>query len=358
MTDVIRAVCCINDNIFRPVRDRKVRRFFSGLPDVAGPSATDRFCWHHLIQHDSRALMTNTEAKPLNWPNVIFIASAHLFAAYGVYYLIAEQFNWWTVGLGIFWYLACGFSITGGYHRLFSHQAYRANWFVRLGYLLFGAASAQNSALKWSADHRVHHQNTDMEADPYNIKKGFWWAHISWIFYRDTPKDLDELVKDLQQDKLVMFQNKYYPAIALGMGLIIPGSLGFLWGDPVGTMLVAGFVRLVLQWHATFSINSFAHILGTQPYSTKNSARDSFITAILSFGEGYHNFHHRFQSDYRNGLRWWQFDPTKWVVWAMSKIGFTWKLNRVPDHAIERAKELVRQEAEGLSGVQPNPLAS
>jgi stearoyl-CoA desaturase (delta-9 desaturase) len=97
-------------------------------------------------------------------------------------------------------------------------------------------------------------------------------------------------------------------------------------------------LRLVIQWHATFSINSLAHQLGSQPYSRSTSARDSWVTALVTFGEGYHNFHHRFQGDYRNGVRWFHFDPTKWWVWALSKIGLAWDLRRMPREAIQRAR--------------------
>jgi stearoyl-CoA desaturase (delta-9 desaturase) len=125
----------------------------------------------------------------------------------------------------------------------------------------------------------------------------------------------------------------------------MPLALGFLWGDPIGALLVAGFLRLALQWHATFAVNSFAHWIGTQPYSTANSARDSVWTAIISMGEGYHNFHHRFQADYRNGVRWYHFDPTKWFVWTLEKVGLTSDLRRASRESIERAKASVLAEA-------------
>ena len=106
-------------------------------------------------------------------------------------------------------------------------------------------------------------------------------------------------------------------------------------------MLVAGFLRLTLQWHATFAVNSVAHTIGTQPYCSKGSARDHILTALVTLGEGYHNFHHRFQLDYRNGVRWYQFDPTKWAIWSLSKVGVTRDLRRTPKPVIQRAKQAV-----------------
>lgn len=288
-------------------------------------------------------------ARRADWTNISFLAFGHLLALAAVLWLALVEANPWTIGLGVLWFILCGLAITGGYHRLFAHPTYKAHWSVRLFYLVFGAAGVQNSALKWSADHRVHHGKVDQEEDPYNIRRGFWWAHIGWIFFRD-PSDIDlKNVKDLAADPLVVWQDRYYVPLAVVFSGLLPLALGFLWGDPIGALLVAGFLRLVFQWHATFAVNSVAHWIGSQPYSTTISARDSVWTALITFGEGYHNFHHRFQADYRNGVRWYQFDPTKWFVWALSKVALTRDLKRVPDAAIERAKATVRAEAAGTA---------
>ncbi|MHC4449475.1 MAG: acyl-CoA desaturase [Planctomycetota bacterium] len=276
--------------------------------------------------------------RKLNYTNTLFLATAHLIAAGSVVYMVLVHFSWWTVGLALFWGLLCGLAITGGYHRLFAHPTYKTAWPIRLFYLLFGAASIQNSALKWSADHREHHAETDHDRDPYNAQKGFWWSHIGWVLFQRENAVAYRRVRDLVRDPLVRFQHRYYVGIALVVGAALPFALGLLWGDPFGALLCAGFLRLVIQWHATFSINSLAHQLGSQPYSRSTSARDSWVTALVTFGEGYHNFHHRFQGDYRNGVRWFHFDPTKWWVWALSKIGLAWDLRRMPREAIQRAR--------------------
>lgn len=280
-------------------------------------------------------------SKSLDWTNVLFIGTAHLLAIAGVVWLIAMDFHWQTLVLAIVWLVFSSISITGGYHRLFSHPTYKASWPLRLFYLCFGAAGVQNSALKWSSDHRVHHAKTDTMEDPYNINQGFWWAHIAWILHRDDRKIEPNKVKDLMSDSLVTFQHKHYLALALVFGAVLPFCLGLLWGDPWGALLVAGFLRLVLQWHATFSVNSFTHMIGKQPYSTRGTARDSFIAALITMGEGYHNFHHKFQADYRNGIRWYHFDPTKWWVYCLSKVGMTRDLRRTPKERIENARRAV-----------------
>lgn len=273
-----------------------------------------------------------------DWFNIAFLAAAHLAGLGGLLWLVFVRCSPWTVGLAVLWFVLCGLGITGGYHRLFAHKSYKAAAPVRAFYLAFGAAAVQNSALKWSSDHRVHHAFTDTDRDPYNIRKGFLWAHLGWVLHKDEEETPDN-VRDMASDPLVRFQDRHYILLATLFGALLPMALGALWGDAIGALLVAGFLRLVVQWHATFCVNSLAHTIGSQPYSAKGTARDSFVTAIVTLGEGYHNFHHTFQADYRNGVRWYQLDPTKWLVWALSKVGLTSDLRRTPQKAIERALE-------------------
>jgi stearoyl-CoA desaturase (delta-9 desaturase) len=289
-------------------------------------------------------------AERVDWTNLTFLIFGHLLAVVAILWLALVQAHPLTLALGALWFALCGVSITGGYHRLFAHPTYRANPVLRLFYLLFGAAAVQNSALKWSADHRVHHSKTDKDEDPYNIQRGFWWAHIGWVYHRD-PAAIDlSSVKDLRADPLILWQDRWYVWLAVVFCGLVPLALGALWGDAIGALLVAGFLRLVAQWHATFAVNSFAHWIGTQPYSTANSARDSVWTALISMGEGYHNFHHKFQADYRNGVRWYHFDPTKWFVWTMEKVRVVSDLRRASPEAIARAQAKVREEQLAATG--------
>ncbi|MFT5839539.1 MAG: stearoyl-CoA desaturase (delta-9 desaturase) [Flavobacteriales bacterium] len=234
-----------------------------------------------------------------------------------------------------------GMSITAGYHRLWSHKAYEANKFVRVVLAIGGAMSLQNSILHWCSDHRIHHRHVDdNEHDPYSAKKGFWYSHIGWMLreyqiqrYADYSN-----CRDLQKDPVVMWQHKHYLKIMLGANFGIPLLLGWLNGDVWGMLLLAGVFRLVVVHHVTFFINSLAHIWGEQPYTDKNTARDNGILAFFTFGEGYHNFHHIFEYDYRNGVKWWQFDPTKWLIRGLSLFGWTTNLRRCPEERIEKAK--------------------
>ncbi|GAC1629114.1 MAG: fatty acid desaturase [Nevskia sp.] len=286
------------------------------------------------------AVVPARRANPINWP------AAAMFAVSSIGLLTVFPWYAWTHGFsagawvaGVVFLYACGLSITGGYHRLWAHRTYEAHWSLRLLYMLFGAMAFQNSILVWASMHRVHHKHVDhVENDPYSIKRGFWFAHIGWML-RDYPSSqLDySNARDLQQDRIVMFQHRHYLVIALAMNVLLPLAVGFAFGDPWGYLLVAGLLRLVVNHHVTFLINSLAHYWGRRPYTADNTARDNDLIALLTYGEGYHNYHHLFQWDYRNGVRWWQFDPTKWMIAGLSWLGLTRGLKRVPEFKIQRA---------------------
>ena len=314
------------------------------------------------LPDDSRASKPGEDTelpRRLSWTNTLFLLVAHLLAAGGVLYLIEVRASLATLALAFLWFAFCGFSITGGYHRLFAHRSYRASLPVRLFHLLFGAASVQNSALQWASDHRRHHAREGSVQDPYDIERGFFWAHIGWVLFNEVDLEVSG-VEDLQKDRWVRWQARHYLLLALVVGALVPMGIAALWGDAWGGLLVAGFLRLVVQWHSTFSVNSFAHWVGSRPYSKTTTARDSFFVAIVSLGEGYHNFHHRFPADYRNGLHPLAFDPTKWAVWSLARLGLVRDLKRTPPERIEKARAQVQasEEASGREPVQSPGTAS
>jgi stearoyl-CoA desaturase (delta-9 desaturase) len=235
---------------------------------------------------------------------------------------------------------ANGLAITGGYHRLWSHRTYDSHWSLRFIYMILGAMALQNSVLVWASGHRNHHQYVDdNDRDPYSAGRGLWFSHIGWMLRRYPSGEVDfSNVRDLQKDPLVAFQHRYYYPLAIGLNVLVPLALGWLHGDLWGVFLLAGVLRLVVSHHFTFLINSAAHAFGRQPYSDEHSARDNGWLAFLTYGEGYHNFHHQFAHDYRNGIRWWQWDPSKWIIWSLSLVGITRKLRRTPAVTIQRAR--------------------
>lgn len=286
--------------------------------------------------------MTDIPGKvaPRNWTTTLMFALTFAAAVILVpWYGLTEGYSaaaWLWFGLLV---VANEMSITCGYHRLYAHASYEAHPVLKVVYLLFGAMALQNSALLWSAGHRVHHKHIDdNERDPYSAGRGFWFSHIGWML-REYPSGVPDLstVRDLQRDKLLMLQHRFYLPIALTMNIGLPLLLGWLSGDLWGVFLLGGLLRLVVSHHFTFFINSLAHMWGTKPYNEENTARDNGLIAVLTFGEGYHNFHHMFAHDYRNGVRWWQFDPSKWFINVMGALGLAKRLKRVPWFKIQRA---------------------
>lgn len=283
---------------------------------------------------------TQKEHAPRIWTTTILFAATGIAALTLVpWYGFAHGYSlgaWVAFGLLL---VANGMSITGGYHRLWAHKTYEAHWSLRVFYAVFGAMALQNSALIWASGHRVHHRHVDdVDLDPYSAKRGFWFSHIGWML-REYPSGKVDFsnVNDLKRDPIVMFQHNYYLPLVLLTNIGVPVALGLLAGDVIGYFLLAGVLRLVVSHHVTFFINSLAHMWGRQPYTDENTARDNDVLALFTWGEGYHNYHHIFQTDYRNGIRWYQWDPTKWMIQACSWVGLTWDLKRVSNFKIQRA---------------------
>jgi stearoyl-CoA desaturase (delta-9 desaturase) len=255
----------------------------------------------------------------LCWTTIAGLSLIHVMSLVGIVWIVVN-FSVATLALTAVLYVMCGLSVTAGYHRLFAHRAYGASPPVRWAMLVFGAAAFQNSALSWSADHRAHHADTDGAGDPHAITRGFWFTHIGWLFRRRTASADVSRLTDLWTVRSIRLQHRWYPVVAIGVGLVLPMAVAATWGDPLGGLFVAGFLRAGLMLQMTFSINSLAHAIGTRRYDPRSSARDSMLTALVTFGEGYHSFHHRFPFDYRNGARWWHYDPSKWLIWTMARV--------------------------------------
>jgi stearoyl-CoA desaturase (delta-9 desaturase) len=274
----------------------------------------------------------------LDWTNTVFLVATPIIGIAGLWLWVATGgFNWPTFCLFLFMTIMTGGAITGGYHRLFAHKSYEAKWFYRLGMLLFGAAAFENTALRWASDHRNHHKFVDTDQDPYNINRGFWYAHMGWVMLRYDYTHKYDNVADLEKDKLIMFQHNHYVVLGVVTGLVVPTLIASLWGDWFGGLFIAGVFRTVMNHHFTFSINSFAHLFGKRPYSDQDSSRDNWFLAFLTYGEGYHNYHHKFPSDYRNGIRAYHWDPTKWVIKACEGV-LTYRLRQIPNATILRAR--------------------
>lgn len=281
------------------------------------------------------------ENAPINWIPAFVLISTPLAALLIVpYYLWTHSVSWQVWAIFAFFMAWNGLSITVGYHRLWSHRTYQAHPIVKWFFLIGGTLAVQGSVFDWCAGHRLHHRHVDdIYQDPYSAKRGFWFSHIGWMLKNYPSGHYDyKNIPDLKADPVLVAQDKYYALWILLANIGLPALFGWMVGDIAGTLVLAGLLRLVLSHHFTFFINSLCHMFGTRPYTDTNTARDNPILAIFTWGEGYHNYHHFFQYDYRNGVKWWQYDPSKWIIYGLSKIGLTWDLKRVPDVTIQHAQ--------------------
>ena len=287
--------------------------------------------------------MTSAPLKkaPINWTASITLIGTPILAIiliplYAYYYDFSV-----SAWVSLFFLLALSsLGITAGYHRLWAHRAYDASLPLKILLMIVGTFAVQNSILFWASGHRTHHRHVDdVDQDPYSIKRGFWYAHLGWMIRDHSPSEPDyKNAPDLINDKLVMFQHKYYVPMVIAVHVGLLGGVGWAVGDVWGVVLLGGLLRLIISHHVTFFINSLCHMWGKRPYTDENTARDNFILAILTWGEGYHNYHHIFQYDYRNGVKWWQYDPTKWLIWTSSKLGLAKNLRRIPSFNIQKAE--------------------
>jgi stearoyl-CoA desaturase (delta-9 desaturase) len=278
-------------------------------------------------------------SRKLDWTNILFLSLTPVIGVFGTLaYALVNGVEWWQPALLVVLFMLVSFSVTAGYHRGFSHKSYKAHPVLQAYYLFFGALALQNSVLKWSADHRDHHRYVDRDWDPYSIKRGGLWAHFFWLFYTDGKERSYDEVPDLTSNRMVMWQYRWSHWIGIVGGLGIPTAIGWAFGSPLGGLLWGGFLRIALIHHTTFLVNSVAHLYGTRPYTDENSARDNALLAFVTNGEGYHNFHHKFPSDFRNGIRWYQWDPTKWFIGVLRVVGLARELRVTPKAIIEKSK--------------------
>lgn len=278
--------------------------------------------------------------KKVNKKVAIFICTVPVVGLLGLAGLLYfHMLNWYTVIFtAVYTYLG-GLSITAGYHRLFSHATYKAKPIVRFLFALVGASQFEGSVIEWSTDHRNHHRFSETEKDPYSITEGFWHAHMGWLIYLDSSKRDLSNVKDLTADPMLMFMHKHFVTIAILTGFIFPMVFcGLLWGDWLGGLLLGGALRIAINQQSTFCINSICHKFGSRKYSTEQTARDNWLTALITTGEGYHNYHHQFPLDYRNGIKFYHYDPAKWLIKALAMCGLASDLKTQSKHRIIQYK--------------------
>ncbi|KAF2489278.1 delta-9 fatty acid desaturas-like protein [Lophium mytilinum] len=281
--------------------------------------------------------------KHVDWLNTFFIIGIPMMGLVAAWWT-PLQFKTaiWTV----IYYFWTGLGITAGYHRLWAHKSYSATLPLQIFLAAVGGGAVEGSIRWWSRGHRAHHRYTDTVKDPYSVRKGLMYSHIGWMVMKQNPKRIGRTdISDLNDDPVVVWQHKNYIKVVLFMGLIFPTLVaGIGWGDWWGGYIYAGILRIFFVQQATFCVNSLAHWLGDQPFDDRNSPRDHLITALVTLGEGYHNFHHEFPSDYRNAIEWFQYDPTKWSIAMWSKLGLAYDLKQFRSNEIEKGRVQQKQK--------------
>jgi stearoyl-CoA desaturase (Delta-9 desaturase) len=265
------------------------------------------------------------------YPSAIPFVLVHLACAAAIW----TGITWQAVAIGFVLYWLRIFAIGAGYHRYFSHRAFSTSRAFQFVLALLSQSTAQKSVLWWAAKHRHHHLHSDTERDVHSPRQmGFWYSHVGWIFARGHGKTDLVKVADFARYPELMWLHRYelVPAIALGV-------LCWLIGGWSG-LVVGFFWSTVFVYHATFCINSLAHVHGRKRYVTGDDSRNNWLLALFTMGEGWHNNHHACQSSVRQGFRWWEYDPTFYILKALSWLRVVWDLKRPPEAVLRNQQRL------------------
>jgi stearoyl-CoA desaturase (delta-9 desaturase) len=265
--------------------------------------------------------------------------------------------SWVAVGTALGLFVVRGLALTGVYHRYFSHKTYRLNRFWQFAFAVVGAAAAQRGPLWWAAHHRHHHSHADTEEDIHSPSiRGFWYSHILWFMTPASFPTRMERVKDWARFPELRILNRFnvFVPLALVVLLYVAGELMRVYAPAMETggwqMVVWGFViSTVGLYHATFTINSLDHMIGRRRFDTPDTSRNNWVLAILTFGEGWHNNHHRYAISARQGFYWWQVDLTYYVLKALSWLRVVRDLRPVPDKVLAEGRGAAEAEQEGAA---------
>lgn len=271
------------------------------------------------------------------WSNAATLALMHL----GCWGVVWVGWSPTSVGLAALLYIVRAFGLTAFYHRYFSHRAFKTSrWFQFVGAVL-GCLAMQKGPLWWAAHHRTHHRNADREGDVHSPRvHGVVRAHLGWFLTRRNNELQTDSIRDWLRFPELVRLDRFAPlvAVAYAAALWIAGEMLRINAAGLGVhgsqLLVWGFfVSTVALYHATYSVNSVAHLFGTRRYATADDSRNNLLVALLTLGEGWHNNHHHYASSARQGFFWWEIDATFYLLVALERLGLVWDLRPVPHHA-------------------------
>ena len=277
-----------------------------------------------------------------------------LATAFAIYSLWGRFITPVDLTLLIVGYTLCALGITIGYHRMLTHKGFEAPGWIRGFFLICGSMAFQGPALNWAATHIQHHANSDDEEDPHSPLKSFFHAHVGWILDDFSP-DVQRYAGPLLKDKLVVFVSKTFLVWAL-LSLLIPFLVGYAFGGLTGGLygfIWGGLVRMFLNHHVTWAVNSVCHTYGGREFVTTDQSRNNFLVGLLAMGEGWHNNHHAFPRSANHGMHWWQIDPSGYIIATLEKFGIIRNVVRIaPERlAVRRIRADVAEERDVLPGL-------
>jgi stearoyl-CoA desaturase (delta-9 desaturase) len=284
-------------------------------------------------------------SRDIDWVRTVPFIVLHI-ACFAV---VLVGWSPFAVAMAIGLFAARMFAVTAFYHRYFSHRAFRTSRGMQFLFALAGASAVQRGPLWWASHHRHHHAHSDDEADHHSpVQHGFLWSHMGWFLSRANFPTRTRLVPDLARYPELRFLDRFdvlVPA-ALAVSLYMLGEWLAAAAPDLGTngwqLLVWGFViSTIVLYHATFTINSLAHRVGRRRYATRDSSRNNWLLALLTFGEGWHNNHHHYPGAARQGIRWWEVDLTYYGLYLLRSLGLVWDLRPVPARMIGARHEAI-----------------
>ena len=279
----------------------------------------------------------NEDPRKIDWVQAIPFLTLHV-ACLAVFWV---GWSWIAVATAVFLYAVRMFAITGFYHRYFSHRTFKTSRFSQFLFAALGNSAVQRGPLWWAAHHRLHHRHADQEGDAHSPDRdGFLWSHFLWFLTKGHFPTEMSVVRDLAKYKELRFLDRFDVLIPIMLGALtfMFGAVLNLVAPSLGTsglqMLVWGFcISTVACSHATYTINSVSHLIGRRRYATKDTSKNNWFLAILTFGEGWHNNHHHYCASARQGFFWWEIDLTYYTLKMLSWLGIVWDLRPVPAHA-------------------------
>jgi stearoyl-CoA desaturase (delta-9 desaturase) len=289
--------------------------------------------------------------------NIAAVFLPFAVAAGAVWLMWGHWVGWSDVVVFAVMYLLSGFGVTVGFHRMLTHRAFQTHRLTRYVFAFLGMLSVQGPVIDWVADHRKHHAHTDVEGDPHSphvghghgitgALKGLWHAHVGWLWRTHGEAGGRKYARDLAEDPTMRALNRRFPLIvlvSLGAPALLGGLLTQSWHGALTGYIWGGFVRIFLQHHVTWSVNSVCHFFGRRRFDVEDQSTNVFWLALPSFGESWHHNHHAFPRSAAHGLRWWELDPSAMLIRTMAKLRLAWDVVEIAPE--RQAQKLAPEDA-------------